>query len=182
MRHSGNSILHEKNLNRRRKLSESIYDDAKDIINSINFRSTREHYQHGSKTVHGHCFDVAECSLYLNRKLYLNCKEKDLVRGALLHDYFLYDWHEKNHGRLHGFYHPRIALNNAMKEYKLSPREKDIIKKHMWPMTVVPPLCREAWVVTAADKYCSLLETLHIHRGKSSGRFVRNSNKIKKVG
>ena len=92
---------------------------------------------------------------------------RDLVRGALLHDYFLYDWHDKYHRdikRLHGFYHPGIALRNAMKEYELTKREQDIIKKHMWPLTVIPPLCREAWIVTMADKYCSMLETMKIHK------------------
>lgn len=163
------SLNHNKKKNQwieKKKLQQSIYQDAKDIMSSNNFKTTRGCIQHGTKTVHGHCMDVANCSLWINRKLHLNCQEKDLVRGALLHDYFLYDWHEKNHGRLHGFYHPGIALKNAGKEYKLSPREADIIKKHMWPMTVIPPMCREAWVVTAADKYCSLLETLHIHKGK----------------
>lgn len=159
-----------------------IYQNGKDIINSYNFRTTRRHIQHGTKSVHSHCYDVAGQSLWFNRKFRLNCQEKDLVRGALLHDYFLYDWHEKNHGKLHGFYHPGIALKNADKEYALTPREKDIIKKHMWPMTIVPPLCREAWVVTAADKYCSLLETLHISRGNTSAQSVKRVNKVKTVG
>lgn len=149
-----------------RNLQKFIYQDAKDIMHSGNFKTTRGCMQHGTKTVHSHCMDVANCSLWINRRFHLNCQEKDLVRGALLHDYFLYDWHEKNHGHLHGFFHPGIALRNAGKEYQLTPREADIIKKHMWPMTVVPPICREAWVVTAADKYCSLLETLRIHKGK----------------
>ena len=107
-------------------------------------------------------------SLAINRKLGIHCQEKDLVRGALLHDYFLYDWHDKNRENyqfFHGFYHPGIALKNAKKEYKLTPREQDIIKKHMWPLTIVPPFCREAWVVSMADKYCSILETLRIRKG-----------------
>ncbi len=49
----------------------------------------------------------------------------------------------------------------------MTARERDIIKKHMWPLTVVPPMCREAWIVTTADKYCSLMETLYIHEGKA---------------
>ena len=87
----------------------------------------------------------------------------------LLHDYFLYDWHFKdlkNPHKLHGFYHPSRALHNAQKEYTLTKRQEDIIKKHMWPLTVVPPMCREAWIVTAADKYCSFMETVHLHKGK----------------
>jgi len=71
---------------------------------------------------------------------------------------------------LHGFYHPGIALKNADQEYELTLREKDIIKKHMWPLTVVPPLCREAWIVTTADKYCSLLETLRLRRRAGKAR------------
>ncbi|MDD6201443.1 MAG: phosphohydrolase [Lachnospiraceae bacterium] len=152
-------------LHSRRLIQEYIYHNGKDILHSENFRKTRKHLQHGSKSVHGHCTDVAQCSLWINRKFHLNCVERDLIRGALLHDYFLYDWHNNDHEPLHGFYHPGIALRNACKEYKLSKREEDIIKKHMWPMTIVPPLCREAWVVTFVDKYCSILETLHIRRG-----------------
>ena len=98
------------------------------------------------------------------QKMGIRSEERDIIRGALLHDYFLYDWHHHTHKKgwknLHGFTHPETALNNARKEYHLSPREQDIIKKHMWPLTVVPPRCREAWIVTAADKYCSLLETV----------------------
>ena len=84
-------------------------------------------------------------------------------------DYFLYDWHTPDHispHKLHGFYHPGRALHNAQKEYHLTPREKDIIKKHMWPLTIsAVPMCREAWIVTMADKWCSLMETYHVHKG-----------------
>jgi len=141
---------------------------ASDILESENFQNTRNHIQHGSIPVRRHCLDVARQSITISRFLGIPCNERDLIRGALLHDYFLYDWHDKtrkNYQRLHGFYHPGIALRNASREYPLTLREKDIIKKHMWPLTVVPPLCREAWIVTTADKYCSLLETLRLHRG-----------------
>lgn len=143
---------------------------AWDIMDSRNFQSTRNFIQHGTMPVHRHCLDVANQSIRISKRLGIPCSEKDLIRGALLHDYFLYDWHDKNRAnyqKLHGFYHPGIALRNAEKEYRLSPREKDIIKKHMWPLTIVPPRCREAWIVTTADKYCSLLETLKL-RGRGN--------------
>lgn len=143
-------------------------EHASDILNSSNFQSTRNHIQHGTMPVYRHCIDVAEQSIRISKCLRIPCSERELIRGALLHDYFLYDWHDKkrkNYQKLHGFYHPGIALKNAQKEYHLTLREKDIIKKHMWPLTVVPPMCREAWIVTMADKYCSLLETLKLHNG-----------------
>ena len=123
--------------------------------------------QHGNTSCLLHCIAVAYyCYRLAERFKALKGHENELVRGALLHDYFLYDWHDKNRPDFkpwHGFYHPGVALKNASKEYHLSPREKDIIKKHMWPLTVIPPMCREAWIVSTADKVCSLRETL---RGK----------------
>ena len=157
----------ERRREQRKAFLEEIRREGSDIIASDNWRRTKEHIQHGDMTVQRHTVDVAVYSLLLSEKLRIHCNRQALIRGALLHDYFLYDWHDKEHvniARLHGFKHPRIALENAEKEYDLSDRERDIIKKHMWPLTVVPPACKEAWIVTAADKYCSLMETLHLHK------------------
>lgn len=157
---------------REHRLYHAIREDAQDILHSANFRRTRQHIQHGTMTVNSHCMAVAKCSLYFSEKLavlHIRCNRRELIRGALLHDYFLYDWHDKEHlsqrRRLHGFWHPGIALRNAEKEYELNDVQREIIKKHMWPLSVVPPTCREAWVVTTADKYCSLMETIGLHKG-----------------
>ena len=117
--------------------------------------------QHGSTTVFAHCVKVACFSLFLANKLHIPVNTHALLRGALLHDYFLYDWHEKNAGhRFHGFTHPATALKNAQEDFMLTPVEKDIIARHMFPLCPILPRCREAWLVCAADKYCALLETL----------------------
>ena len=158
----------KKKFEEQRRLRREIRRDAADILQSRNFRKTREHIQHGNMTVNSHCLNVAKCSLEISRRLHIPCNRRELVRGALLHDYFLYDWHDKDHispHKLHGFYHPGRALRNASKEYRLTDREKDIIRKHMWPLTVVPPVYREGWIVTMADKWCSLMETFHFHKG-----------------
>ena len=170
-------IRKREKLERRAKRGEEIRAGiekyAQDILQSGNFKKTQEYIQHGSVSVQKHCLSVAECSLRIKERLEkfgIRCRERDLVRGALLHDYFLYDWHDKtghDHRKLHGFYHPAVALANAGREYRLSARERDIIAKHMWPLTIKPPVCREAWIVTAADKYCSLKETL-LHRSGGS--------------
>lgn len=167
-RHAKASLRWQKKLDRQRDLHRKIKEAASDILQSQNFKATKGHIQHGNMTVNNHCMNVAKYSIALSEKLHINCNQKELIRGALLHDYFLYDWHSKDHvqpWKLHGFFHPGVALKNAAKEYRLTHREKDIIKKHMWPLTVIPPMCREAWIVTTADKWCSLLETLHIHKG-----------------
>ena len=161
-------------------IQKQIREEAPDILRSKNFNHMKRHIQHGNVSVNAHVMNVARYSIAISERLHIACSKRDLIRGALLHDYFLYDWHDKYHRdikRLHGFYHPGIALRNASREYNLTEREKDIIKKHMWPLTVIPPRCREAWIVTTADKYCSLLETMKFHRehrryiaNKKSGR------------
>lgn len=167
------------------KYEIEIMTHAKDIIESENFQSTKNHFQHGNMTVYEHCMCVAKTSLAMRDKLNIKCNDRDLVRGALLHDYFLYDWHlndDKNeHKKLHGFYHPGIALRNARKEYNINLRQADIIVKHMWPLTVIPPLCREGWIVTMADKYCSSLETLHIRKGQIHERHMRRQKILRKL-
>lgn len=150
---------------REKQLRRQIREAGTDILESENFQSTKEHIQHGTVTVHAHCINVAKHSLMLADKLKVRTKRRELIRGALLHDYFLYDWHDKDHinpFKLHGFFHPGRALKNATRDFELTKREKDIIRKHMWPMTIIPPMCREAWIVTAADKWVSLKETLRI--------------------
>lgn len=152
---------------RRAHWERMVHKRGADILKSANMQKEKKFLQHGKVSVYTHSVRVAVLSLFLAELLRVKVNEEAMMRGALLHDYFLYDWHDKNrenYQKLHGFYHPGIALKNARKEYHLTRREEDIIKKHMWPLTVVPPLCREAWVVTAADKYCSLLETLKIRK------------------
>lgn len=158
----------QRKLERFRWEERQIREMAPDILGSHNFKRMKEYIQHGDVTVNAHVLRVARCSIALSEYLHISCSKRELIRGALLHDYFLYDWHvpdAENPHRLHGFYHPGLALRNAAKEYPLTVREQNIIKRHMWPLTMVPPGCREAWIVTAADKWCSLLETLYIYRG-----------------
>lgn len=52
------------------------------------------------------------------------------------------------------------AYRNAKSELKLNRIEKDIIIKHMFPLTPIPPRYLESWVVTYSDKYVSIVETL----------------------
>ena len=155
--------------NKEKALREEIKYHADDILETDTFKSSEANVQHGNMTVYQHSINVTKYALALSKKLPFRFNERALVRGALLHDYFLYDWHKHDpaneHKNLHGFYHPGIALKNAERDFDLTDREREIIKKHMWPLTVVPPTCREAWVVTMADKYCSLMETLKLHRG-----------------
>ena len=113
--------------------------------------------QHGDFTCLEHCMLVSYYSYLCCRLLRLDCGSA--ARGGLLHDLFLYDWHVKSgNAGLHAFRHPQKALDNANACFALNPREQDIIRKHMWPLTVFLPKYPETLVVCAVDKYFAVAE------------------------
>ena len=125
----------------------------------------RDYPQHGSVSTYAHVLRVARAALRLSRALRLHVREDELVRGAVLHDYYLYDWHDPA-SKGHATQHPLRALRNAEADFELTDRERNIIASHMWPLppTRVPGSA-EAWLVCVADKWCSLQETLFM-RGR----------------
>ena len=117
--------------------------------------------QHGKTSCLEHSIAVAYNSFLMAEAMGTEYDRESLIRGGLLHDYFLYDWHENDAShRLHGFRHPGTALRNATRDYALNQREKNTIARHMFPLTPIPPQCREAWLVCLADKWCAMEETL----------------------
>ena len=119
--------------------------------------------QHGDTSCLLHTIAVAYYSIKIAEFFGIKYKKRDLIRGALLHDYFLYDWHIKDDShKLHGFTHATRALENASRDFSLCKIEKDIIKKHMFPLNITPPRYLESFIVCIADKICALLETFSI--------------------
>ena len=121
----------------------------------------KKYIQHSDITTFAHCMRVAKNSLLLARKFNWDVDREALIRGAMLHDYFLYDWHTKGDG-LHGFHHPHIAAKNAKRDFGLNDMEFNIIQSHMWPLTLLHfPKSKEAFLVSLSDKICSADEVVN---------------------
>lgn len=129
---------------------------------TIEAEQMKHYIQHGRISTYDHVISVVRLSFCINRRFHLGASDAELVRGAFLHDFYLYDWHHNGYpGRLHGFHHPAIALENALQRYALTPGECNIIESHMWPLTLRKiPRCRAALIVCIADKICSSYETV----------------------
>jgi len=150
-------------MNNKEKLEEIIAF----LSENTRFDETKNFIQHGNTSVYTHVISVAKKSIEIAEKYNLKVDMDSMIRGALLHDYFLYDWHDGKRERwIHGFTHPMKAYKNAKSEINLNGLERDIIIKHMFPLTILPPRYLESWIVTFADKYVSAVETL-------SSRFVK---------
>ncbi len=132
-----------------------------DLLQSPAVRSMERLPQHGDVSCLEHSVCVAYVSYWMCKKLGLSYREA--ARGGLLHDLFLYDWHKDPHKGPHGFTHPRTALQNAERLFPLTDCERDIIVKHMWPLTLRPPRYRESFVVSCADKFCAAAEGLRFY-------------------
>ena len=150
-------------MNNKEKLEEIIAF----LSENTRFNETKNFIQHGNTSVYTHVISVAKKSIEIAEKYNLKVDMDSMIRGALLHDYFLYDWHDGKRERwIHGFTHPMKAYKNAKSEINLNRLERDIIIKHMFPLTILPPRYLESWIVPYSDKYVSAVETL-------SSRFVK---------
>ncbi len=142
---------------------KELHEHLKDLLKDRHVRRMKSFTQHGKVSTFEHCHSVARLSYDINRALHLHADERILARGAMLHDFYLYDWHHKDGGnhKLHGFFHAGKAADNAVKLLHEDERVEAIIRSHMWPLNITKiPQSREAWIVCMADKVCSLRETV----------------------
>ena len=84
-------------------LTDLLQQHAGDVLSSEGMQKEKDFCQHGGISCYDHSVAVAQMSVRMAQRLRLRVDMESLIRGALLHDYFLYDWHdgEKEHN-LHG--------------------------------------------------------------------------------
>ncbi len=132
------------------------------LLKTKEVRCLSEFRHHRYNTRLDHSLEVAWHSYVAAKRLSLDFVAA--ARGGLLHDLFFYDW--LTEGTIsHGHRHPQISLQNALKITELSILEIDMIKKHMWPLTLNPPRYIESWIVCFADTYCGIKDCVSLLKG-----------------
>ena len=148
---------------------DTIDDILSDIKSDHLVQRMKKYIQHGRISTYEHCENVTRMSDKIDKILHLHSDRDTLLKGAMLHDFYLYDWHEEDGGthKLHGFRHAKAARENARQYLHTNEKINDVIDSHMWPLNLKKvPKSREAWVVCIADKLVSLHETI-FRRGRS---------------
>lgn len=134
-------------------------DIVADILFHPEFMQLKN-FKHHTTNRYEHVVLVSYLSYKNARKL--NLDYRSAARGGLLHDFFLYDWREytrkRGGGGRHFTLHPKTALKNSRRYFKLNGIEEDIIVKHMWPSTLYLPRYKESLLVSFVDKYVSVRE------------------------
>ncbi|KLU59027.1 hypothetical protein CEB3_c50470 [Peptococcaceae bacterium CEB3] len=152
---------------------------VQDILDHPEFKQLTAFPHHKPFTVYDHSLHVAwltyTCSVRL-RQVLPSLDSRSATRGALLHDFFLYDWHlpRPDGKHWHGLRHPRTAYQNADRCFCLSTKEQDIILSHMWPLTPRWPRSLEAFLVCITDKVATVGELWLKLRGRSEIRLWDN--------
>ncbi len=145
---------------------ERVYDTLCSMMNHPEVERMKKYKQHRNANTYAHCRHVTLKSIRFIQRTGIRADMEAVVRGAMLHDFYLYEatnaditpWR-------HGWTHPETALGNAEKIFSLSPKEKNIIYSHMWPIRITHiPRCREAVIVNVADKVCAVQEMLFWRR------------------
>lgn len=132
--------------------------EYKDIENKIiyhdKFQKTKDISHHGI-TRYEHLLRVAKKTYKVCRFLRLNYEEA--TRAALMHD--LFDSETKNMNAWDRLIkHPRIAAENAKKYFGANEFEISLIKTHMFPITLSPPIYLEGWILDIIDDICAIEE------------------------
>ena len=139
----------------------SYYDCVSDIIDCEQLRELKNITHHVSTTRFQHCVNVSYYCYIVCRKFRLNARSA--ARAGLLHDLFYYDRREYNSTKQkwqasHSRHHSLQAYSNASELTEITSLEKDMIEKHMWPLTRPKPSYKETYIITIIDKYCAVLE------------------------
>ena len=133
---------------------------VRDVVRSEEYRKMRSYRHHIKGSVYDHSIKTAWLCWQHHRRFGTKIDLDSFVRGALLHDYYLYDWHDFPHRRhrlSHGFTHPARALQNASEKYPdLTPMERDMILRHMFPLTPIPPRTKAGWLLCFYDKIAAV--------------------------
>ena len=140
---------------------DKFIEIGRSIIFHPVYLRTRD-FTHHDETVFEHTLMVAFEAFRFAEKYALDIES--ITRGAILHDFFLYDWHKEGRRvkkplfKKHGFTHARIAYENAKFYFPVNKKEKDVILKHMFPLTLKPPMYIESWAVNVIDDYVTYRE------------------------
>ncbi len=156
---------------------ESWFLIVKDILLNDEFQRRKMFMHHHDMTVWDHSILVSFKSYLMGR--YFHADLRVCAIAGLLHDFYSQAWIstpelEKFEGgrytqlmkepkslfKMHGFTHAKDAAQNYVKYFPELENKKitDSIKRHMFPLNIIPPRYKEGFILTMVDKWNSVHE------------------------
>lgn len=141
---------------------KEFYNLAEPILRNAEFQRRRT-FLHHQDSVYDHSLRVAWVAYKIAKSIsrYKKINIRNVVVGALLHDFYLVPWREDKNSiiwKKHGFTHGKTASINSYQFFPslMNTRIENAIRRHMFPLTIIPPRYIEGWIITTADKCVSL--------------------------
>ncbi len=126
--------------------------------------------RHHNTTRLDHLLKVSYYSYKVSKSLKLDYRQT--ARAGLLHDYYVEEIDDiksiKDKLVLFSYGHPKKAIENAKMITTLTEKEEDIIKCHMFPVTLNLPKYLESWIVSIVDKVLSVKEFYYKFESKAA--------------
>ena len=163
-------------------LYQEWYNITKDILKNQEFQKRKLFLHHHDLTVWEHSILVSYKSFMVSK--YFNADSKICAISGLLHDFYPWVWIEsedikeldngyymnyrnEKHKFLkqHGFIHGKAASENYIKYFPELENKKitNTIKRHMFPLTIIPPRYKEGIIVSMIDKINSVHELPNVY-------------------
>ena len=137
------------------KLINEYVEITGDLLKNDDVKRMKTFNHHGKISTHFHSVYVSFTVLKWCNAFKIDNKN-EIVRASLLHDFYLYDWHIEKHEEMHAWYHPKAAVANIETIFgSLSNMQRDMILRHMFPLSVQPPNSIGGWILTLCDKHCA---------------------------
>ncbi len=136
-----------------------------DLLKHEKVWEMKNYPHHGNIDTLFHSVYVSYNVFKISKRLKLDYKE--ITRAALLHDFYLYDWHTTKHDEMHAWFHPKQAVKNAEKYFGgLSQMQREMILYHMWPLAKTPKSAG-GFILTFCDKHCANMDLLGLSKSFS---------------
>ena len=95
-----------------------FYEELNKLILDPKIHRLSDFPQHNGSNTLAHCVQVAKRSFELAELFGWDIDEKELARGAMLHDYYQYNIKEKGFSAYHhGTSHPLTAMRKAQEDF-----------------------------------------------------------------
>ena len=153
------------------------YGHVKDILLSDEFQRRKLFPHHHNMSVWDHSVLVS-FRAFIMAKIF-NADQRITAIAGLLHDFYPWSWmyskdlEDLDDGKYlvecytkhslfkkHGFTHAKAAAENYVKFFPELEDKKitNAIKRHMFPLNIVPPRYKESFLITIVDKVNSVHE------------------------
>ena len=162
------------------KLTPQEKQELEDIYQSFlhdeRILKMKEIQMHRGSNCYIHSFKVAKIAVKRGLRHHKGSLKVILI-GAILHDYYLYDWRvDRSKMKHHLGNHPYVAAENAARDFGIHEPVKAVIQSHMWPVNFSEfPKTKEARIISLADKHIYIKEIAcsRRYKAKREAKYLR---------